>query len=98
MAIEWVAISAVVTQYIKKYATEGAEKLAKRYADGVLAKPFSRFVPEAKLAKANEAFTSRFGKELESAMDLATLNARSYEEALKLFLCNSSAQDALLAH
>ena len=40
---------------------------------------------------------TRFSKELDSAMDLPTLLAEGYQEALKLFLSNPSVQDALLA-
>ena len=97
MAIEWVAISAVVGAYLRKYAAERAEKLATRYADGVFAKTYRRLVPDAKLVQANEAFVTRFGKELDSAMDLPTLLAEGYQEALKLFLSNPSVQDALVA-
>jgi len=97
MAIEWVAISAVVGAYLRKYAAERAEKLATRYADGVFAKTYRRLVPDGKLVQANEAFVTRFSKELDSAVDLPTLLAEGYQEALKLFLSNPSVQDALLA-
>jgi len=49
MAVEWVAISAAVGAYLRKYAGERAEKLANRYADGVFAKTYRRLVPDAKL-------------------------------------------------
>jgi hypothetical protein len=97
VAIEWLAISAAVIPHIKTCAADRAEKLAEKSADNVLAKIYRRVVPDEKLVKANEAFVSRFGKELDSAMDLATLNAETYQEALKLFLGNPSVQDAIQA-
>ena len=97
MAIEWVAIAAAVTPYLKKYATNRAEKLAAKYTDGLLASAYRRLVPDEKLLKANEAFVTRFSKELDSAIDLPTLTAEPYDEALQLFLCNPSVQDALQA-
>ena len=97
MAIEWIAISTAVLPYVKKYAADRAERLATQSADGALAKIYRRIVPDEKLAKANESFVTRFGKELDSAMDLPTLSAESYEEALKAFLENPSVQDTILA-
>lgn len=81
MAIEWLAISAAVIPHIRKYAADRAGKLAGQYADGVLAKIYRRIVPDEKLVKANEAFVTRFSKELDSSMDLPTLQAAPYHEA-----------------
>jgi hypothetical protein len=93
MAIEWIAISAAVIPHVKKYAANRADKLA----DGVLAKTYRRLVPDEKLVKANQTFVSRFGKELDSAIDLATLTAEPYQRALEIFLSSPSVQDALQA-
>jgi predicted NACHT family NTPase len=95
MAIEWLAISAAVIPHIRKYAADRAAKLAGQYADGVLAKIYRRVVPDEKLVKANEAFVTRFSKELDSSMDLPTLHGAPYQEALQLLLGNPSVQDAL---
>lgn len=97
MAIEWFAISAAVSPYLKKYAAERAERLAANYADGVFAKIYRRVVPDEKLVKANEAFVTRFGKELDSAVDLPTVTGGPYQEALRQFLSNPSVQDAIQA-
>ncbi len=97
MLIEWAAISAAVTPHIQKYAAERAEKLAGKYADGIFAKTYRRIVPDQKLVKANQAFVTRFDDELDTAMDMPTLNAKPYEDALKLFLANPYVQDAIQA-
>lgn len=97
MVIEWAAISGAVTPRIKKYAADRAEKLATKYADGLLAKAYRRIVPDEKLVKTNEAFVLRFSKELDSAMDLPSLNAQPYQDALKVFLSNAYVQDAIQA-
>ena len=97
MAVEWVAIAAAIAPHIKKFAAERAEKLAAKSADGVLAKLYRRVLPDEKAVRANEAFLSRFGKELESWIELDTLLAEPYREALKRFLKNPSVQDSLMA-
>src|SRR6266704_10431 len=97
MAIEWIAIAATVKPYVKDYIADRAKKIAEERADGILAGLYRKVVPDEKLVKANESFVSRFGKELDSAVDLATLNIDVYHAALKQFLCNPSVQDALLA-
>jgi hypothetical protein len=86
MAIEWVAISAAVIPFLKKYAADRCGKLA----DGVLAGVYRRIVPDEKLEKANEAFVTQFSKELDSAIELPTVQARAYQKALKRFLSNPS--------
>jgi len=93
VAIAWIAISAVVIPHLKKYAANRADKLA----DHVLAKTYKRLVPDEKLAKANQTFVVRFGKELDSAIDLATLNTAVYQQAVETFLSNPSVQDVLQA-
>ena len=95
--IEWAAISAVVGGYLKKYASERMERLASEQADGALAKVYRRFVPDKNLEKVNEIFVTRFQKELDSAIDVPTLTAKAYREALQTFLCNDYVQDALQA-
>jgi hypothetical protein len=45
--------------------------------------------------RANEVFVTRFGKELDGAIDLPTLTAESYREALKGLLSNWTVQDKL---
>src|SRR4051794_25834888 len=98
MPIEWMAISAAVMPVIQKYLTGRAEKLGESYADRAFAKVYRRFVPPEKLVKANEAFVLRFGKELDSAMDLpTTLMAEPYQRALETFLCNDSVQEWIQA-
>ena len=93
MPIEWAAISAAVVPFLKNYARRQAEKLA----DSGLGEIYRRVVPDEKRNKANDAFVTRFGKELESAMDLPTLQAGAYQDALEAFLCNDSVQDAIQA-
>jgi len=95
MAIEWAVISASVIPHIKKYLADRVEKLADGSADAVLAKMYRRIVPDEKLIKANEAFVTRFSRELDYCMDLPTLHAAPYHEALRHFLGNPSVQDAL---
>ena len=97
MAIEWVAISAAVIPFLRKYASDWAVKLATKSADSALEKLYRCVIPDEKLVKINEAFVSRFSKELDSAMDLPTLTADAYRDALKEFLLNPSVQDALQA-
>ena len=97
MAVEWVAIAAAIAPHIKKFAAERAEKLAAKAADGVLAKLYRRVLPDEKAVRADKAFLSRFGKELESWIELDTLLAEPYREALKHFLKNPSVQDSLMA-
>ena len=46
MAIEWVAISAAVIPYLRKYASDWAGKLATQSADGALEKLYRRVVPD----------------------------------------------------
>jgi hypothetical protein len=91
--IEWVAVAAAVGPHIKNYAAARADKIA----DGVLARTYRRILPGEKLLKANEAFVARFGKELDSTVDLSTLTARPYQDALKVLLANPSTQDVLTA-
>ncbi|MDQ6760718.1 MAG: hypothetical protein M3Z32_12770 [Acidobacteriota bacterium] len=57
-----------------------------------MAKAYRRIIPEPKLVKANEAFVLRFSEELNSTMDLATLNAGPYANALAIFLSNDAVQ------
>ena len=95
MPIEWVAIAAALSPYLKKYAAERAEKLAATYADGAFASLYRRVVPDEKLQTVKRVFVTRFSKELDSVIDLPTLTADHYQETLQLFLCNPSAQDAL---
>ena len=49
------------------------------------------------LAKANEAFVARFIKELDSSIDLPTLYAQPYQDALASFLHNHAVQGLILA-
>lgn len=93
MAIEWIAISAAVIPYLEKYAADRAERLA----DSVFAKAYRRVVPDQKLIRANQTFVVRFGKELDSSIDLATLTTKAYQEALQFFLQSPSVQDLLQA-
>lgn len=97
VAIEWLVISAALAPHIKRYVATRAEKLAAKSADNVLLRIYQRLIPEEKIVRANEAFVVQFAHELNSAVDLATLEAESYQEALKTFLGNPSVQDALLA-
>jgi GTPase SAR1 family protein len=91
--IELVAVLAAVSPHIKDYAASRADKIA----DGLLARAFRWIVPDEKLLKANEIFVMRFGKELDSTMDLSTLTAREYQAALETLLANATAQDVLMA-
>jgi hypothetical protein len=91
MPIEWIAISAAVAPHVKKYAAGRADRLA----DGALARAYRRIMPDEKLMRANEAFVTRFSKELDSAADLATLNAEPYQMALQEFMANPTVQEAI---
>jgi GTPase SAR1 family protein len=91
--IDWVAISAAIAPYIKKYASSRVGKIASQQIDTALARAMR---PEHRLVIANDIFVSRFGKELESAIDLETLTKDSYQRALAAFLANPSVQDVLL--
>src|SRR4051794_27593849 len=97
MLIAWAAISAAVIPYIQKYACERAEKLASKYADHLLANMYRRIVPDEKLVKANEAFVMNFDEELDLAIEVPTLSAKAYEDALKVFLRNAYVQDTIQA-
>ena len=66
-------------------------------ADGLLARTYRRLVPDEKLVRANETFVSRFSKELDSAIDLATLNAEPYQLALQQFLESPTVQEVIQA-
>jgi hypothetical protein len=95
--VEWIAISSLLTPFLTEYAKTRAAKLAEHQADGLIAKAWQRIVPGRKLIAANEAFVTRFGKTLDSAIDLPTLTANAYQAALAAFLKNPSAQDLILA-
>ena len=95
MPIEWLTIATVLSPFLKDYAAHLTKSLAQESADGILGGLYSRFVPSEKLQLANESFVNRFSRELDSVIDLPTLSAASYQEALLLFLRNPSVQDAL---
>ena len=93
MPIEWAVISALVIKFLKTYAAGRAKELAKQQLDSV----FAKITTPDTLTQLNEAFAIRFGKELDSVIDLPTLEAEPYRQALQLFLPNPSVQDILLA-
>ena len=95
--MDWLSVSVVVLPYIREYAKERAAKLARALGAAEIAKALDRILPEGKLVKANEAFVSRFSKELDSAIDLGTLTSGPYQSALKSFLSNPSVQETLQA-
>jgi len=97
MDISWIPLSPSVIKYVEKFALSQAEKLAAKQADGMLARVYRKIVPDKRAEKANEAFVTRFAKELDSAMDLPTLQAETYKDALDQFLCNPTVQFLLLA-
>ena len=90
MPIEWLTIATVLSPFLKDYAAHLTKSLAQESADGILGGLYSRFVPSEKLQLANESFVNRFSRELDSVIDLPTLSAASYQEALLLFLRNPS--------
>jgi len=85
MPIEWLAVSAAVTPHLKQYLQGRAEKLAAAKADSTLASLYRRIVPDHRLLAANEAFLTRFSKELDYTTDLPTLTADSYQDALATY-------------
>ncbi|MDA1313167.1 MAG: HEAT repeat domain-containing protein [Acidobacteria bacterium] len=93
MPIDWITIAAVVTPFLKAYIADRARQLAKQKLDDT----FKAVTTKDTLTKLNEAFTLRFGKELDSVIDLPTLAAEPYREALEAFLQNHSVQDVLQA-
>ena len=97
MVISWIPLSPGLLKYLGKFAESQAEKLAAKQADGLLARAYRKLVPGKRLREANEAFVMRFGKELDSAMDLPTIQAEAYKKALDQFLCNTTVQSTLLA-
>lgn len=88
-------IAAGVLPHIKKYAEDTATKLATQHSNTILATAYRNIVPDAMLVRANEAFVLRFSKELDYTMDLATLTASAYQEAIATFLRHDAVQDAL---
>ncbi len=95
MPLDPIAIAAAVLPSVTKFAADRVKKLAENEADGKLAALYNRLLPDEKLRKINETFANRFTKELESAMDLPTLQADSYARALTEFLKNPSVQDEI---
>ena len=95
--IEWAAIAAAVAPYLKDYAKDRAKKLAAEQADGALSKLYARLVPNKTLTQVNQAFATRFGKELDSSIELPTLQAKPYADALVQFLKNPTVQDLIQA-
>ena len=93
MPIEWATISAVVLPFLKDYIRDRAKQLARQKLDDT----FKNITTKDTLTKLNETFTDRFSKELDSAIDLPTLEAEPYQQALKAFLRNHAVQDLLQA-
>ena len=93
MVFEPTAVLAVVLPFVKDYLKGKAEKLL----DSGVESAWAKLTDKGLAVKANEAFVERFGKELDSAVDLATLTSSAYQAALESFLHNPSVQDAILA-
>jgi hypothetical protein len=97
MPLDWIAIAPKVLPFLKKYADELSNKLMSKSADVTLEKTQRLILTDKNIAQANEAFVTRFTKELDSSIDLPTLNAKPYQDALQSFLCNPNVQHAILA-
>ncbi len=95
MPFDVMSISTSIFPFLKALASGLAEKLATRYADKSLADTYRLLVPDQKLLKANQAFVSRFSKELDSSVDLETLNGEAYRTALESFLKNPTVQEEI---
>ena len=95
--IEWAAIAAAVAPYLKDYAKGRAKKLAGEQADNALSNLYAKLVPNKTLTQVNQAFATRFAKELDSSIDLPTLQSEPYKDALVQFLKNPSVQDLIQA-
>ena len=75
---------------------ERAKKLIEDTADAKIGNVFAKLVTIDKLKTINAIFVVRFTKELDSAIDLPTITAKSYAKDLGAFLQHPSVQERLI--